>query len=268
MFVMVITMPLLIPPLLQRAFMVNNEFSSSLVLTDTVSDNRGNYLTDIPVLCYHRIRVLKTRDGKLMRTYSVAPETFANQMKTLHDSGYQSILPDQVFDHMVHAKPLPLKPVIISFDDTVDEQFFIGKREMDKYGFKGVYFIMTISINRPGYMSSGMIKQLSDEGHAVQNHSWDHHMVTQFSPANWDKQVSQAGKTIEELTARTVNCFAYPNGIWDVHAIAELKKRGYRMAFILSGKKDNIDPVFTIRRMVVTNQMIGNKLIRAIKENF
>ena len=54
---------------------------------------------------------------------------------------------------------------MITFDDTDEEQYSIGAAEMNKYGFKGVYFIMTISIGKPRYMSREQLKQLSDEGH-------------------------------------------------------------------------------------------------------
>jgi peptidoglycan/xylan/chitin deacetylase (PgdA/CDA1 family) len=58
------------------------------------------------------------------------------------------------------------------------EQFSIGASEMEKYGFKGVFFVMT-AINRPNYLSSDEIK-LADAGHEVAAHTWDHHMVTKY----------------------------------------------------------------------------------------
>jgi peptidoglycan/xylan/chitin deacetylase (PgdA/CDA1 family) len=49
------------------------------------------------------------------------------------------------------------------------EQFSIGASEMEKYGFKGVFFVMT-AINRPNYLSSDEIK-LADAGHEVAAHT-------------------------------------------------------------------------------------------------
>jgi hypothetical protein len=48
---------------------------------------------EVPVLCYHRIRKILSSDGENMKTYSVNPTAFAEQMKALRDNGYQTILP-------------------------------------------------------------------------------------------------------------------------------------------------------------------------------
>jgi peptidoglycan/xylan/chitin deacetylase (PgdA/CDA1 family) len=46
---------------------------------------------------------------------------------------------------------------------------------MEKYGFKGVFFVMTVSINRPNYFIKEQIKELSDTGNVIAAHTWDHH---------------------------------------------------------------------------------------------
>ena len=114
----------------------------------------------VPVLCYHHIRDAKPRDSENMKSYSVSPSSFAAQMKALSDSGYSAVLPDQLYDYLVNNVELPAKPVMITFDDTDGEQFSIGATEMQKYGFKGVFFIMTVAINRPRYMTKEQIKNL------------------------------------------------------------------------------------------------------------
>jgi peptidoglycan/xylan/chitin deacetylase (PgdA/CDA1 family) len=45
---------------------------------------------------------------------------------------------------------------------------------------------MTVSINRPGYMSKEQIKSLSDSGNVVAAHTWDHHMVTKYTGDDWN----------------------------------------------------------------------------------
>ena len=37
-----------------------------------------------------------------MKSYSVSPAAFAEQMKALTDSGFQTILPDQLYDYLVY----------------------------------------------------------------------------------------------------------------------------------------------------------------------
>lgn len=223
---------------------------------------------EVPVLCYHHIREAKAGQSESLKSYSVSPSQFAGQMKALKDSGYETILPDQLYEYLVHDGTIPAKPVMLTFDDTDEEQFSIGEAEMKKYGFKGVYFIMTISINRPRYMSKEQLKQLADNGNFVEAHTWDHHMVTKYQGADWDTQLVKPKKKIEEITGKPVNYFAYPFGLWNQAAIPELKSRGYQMAFTLSGKRDSIEPLYTIRRMLVPGQWSTPGMLKAMKQTF
>ncbi|MEP7252721.1 MAG: polysaccharide deacetylase family protein [Ginsengibacter sp.] len=223
---------------------------------------------EVPVLCYHHIREAKQGQSESMKSYSVTPAQFAEQMKALKDSGYESVLPDQLYEYLVHDGPMPAKPVMLTFDDTDEEQFSIGETEMQKYGFKGVYFIMTISINRPRYMSKDQLKQLADDGNVVEAHTWDHHMVTKYKDADWDIQLVKPTKQIEGITGKSVKYFAYPFGLWNQAAIPELKSRGYKMAFILSTKRDSTEPLYTIRRMIVPTQWSTPGMFKAMKQTF
>jgi peptidoglycan/xylan/chitin deacetylase (PgdA/CDA1 family) len=222
--------------------------------------------TEVPVLCYHHIRS-KYSSGS-MQEYEVTPAAFAGQMKALNDSGYKTILPDDLYEYLVHGAALPAKPVMLTFDDTDEEQFTIGATEMKKYGYKGVFFVMTISINRPRYMNEQQLKQLSDEGNAIEGHTWDHHMVTRYTTASWDTQLVKPQKRLEAITGKPVIYFAYPFGLWNKEAIPVLKDHGYKLAFILSTKRDSTEPLYTIRRMIVPGQWSTQGMIKAMKTTF
>ncbi len=222
----------------------------------------------VPVLCYHHIREAKPGQSETLKSYSVSPESFAEQMKALKDSGYETILPGDLYDYLVHGGKLPAKPVMLTFDDTDEEQYSIGYPEMKKYGFKGVFFIMTISINRPRYMTTEQLKELSDNGNAVEAHTWDHHMVSKYKGADFDIQFVKPKKKVEDITGKPADYFAYPFGIWSMSAIPELKKAGYKMAFILSTKRDSTEPLYTIRRMIVPGQWSTPGVFKAMKQTF
>src|SRR5690606_354128 len=159
----------------------------------------------IPVLCYHHIREAKPGQSENFKTYSVTPAQFAEQMKALHDSGYHTILPDQLYNYLVYNDELPAKPVMITFDDSIEGQYTIGDKDMYKDAFKGVFFLMTISIDKPRYMTKENIKELADAGHAMESHTWDHHMVTKITGDEFEKQFSGSNKTIEEITGKKVS---------------------------------------------------------------
>ena len=206
---------------------------------------------EVPILCYHQIRDWTASDSKSSHEMIVPVALFKAQLKMLADSGYHTILPDQLYNYLTTGAPLPPKSFMLTFDDTDDDQFNIAFPEMKKYGFKGVYFIMTVSLNRPRYMKREQVKELADAGNVVASHTWDHQMFTHYkTPEDWTTQVDKPKKQIEELTGKPADYFAYPYGVWDKEGIPELKKRGIKAAFILSTKRDPEEPLYTIRRMI------------------
>jgi peptidoglycan/xylan/chitin deacetylase (PgdA/CDA1 family) len=216
-------------------------------------------LKQVPVLCYHRIA------HQPKGIYTVSPEAFESQMQLLADSGYVSILPAQLYDYLVHDVPLPHKPVMLTFDDSRAEHFAIAAPVMEKYQFRGVFFIMTITCNKPNYLTKPQIAQLAKAGHAIGLHSWDHHRVTQYiTPDDWQKQVISPQAMLETLTGQPIDVWAYPYGIYN-HESAQVLSQYFRLSFILSGQRDPLLPLQTIRRIVVT-ECSGPQLLKRIRQ--
>ncbi len=223
---------------------------------------------EVPVLCYHHIRDRNWPAGSRMSEYEVKIQAFKDQMKSLADSGYRTVTPDEYVSYLKYGTPLPDKPVMLTYDDTDKEQYTIGAAEMNKYGFKGVFFIMTISIGRPNYMTKEELKNLSDSGHVIAAHTWDHHRVTKYTDEDWDEQLTESAKKLETITGRPVKYFAYPFGLWNQPAIPQLQKRNIAAAFQLSAKRDSAQPLYTLRRMIVPGSWSVNTMHRAIKNTF
>src|SRR5579871_2347408 len=118
----------------------------------------------IPVLCYHQIRDWRATDSKRSKDYIVPVNAFKQQLKMLAESGYHTISPDELYDYLTKGAPLPSKPVMLTYDDTDLGQFTVAYPEMQKYNFKGLFFIVTVSLNRANYMSRDQVEQLSDAG--------------------------------------------------------------------------------------------------------
>lgn len=222
---------------------------------------------EVPVLCYHQIRNWRTTDSKQAKDYIVPVDGFKAQMKMLADSGYHTILPDELRNYLVYGTSLPSKPFMITFDDTDLDQYTIAAPEMARYGFKGVFFIMTVSIGRPNYMNSSQIKELSGAGHVIGSHTWDHHNVKKYEGEDWVTQIEKPTKRLKEITGKDVKYFAYPFGLWNPEAIPELAKRGFAGAFVLAEERDEQQPLFTIRRIIAsgywTSQSLHNSMINS-----
>ena len=222
----------------------------------------------VPILCYHQIRDWTGRDSKNAKDYIIPVAQFKAQMKMLADSGYHTVLPDQLYAYMTTGAKLPSKPVMLTFDDTDLDQFTVARPTLEKYGYKAVYFVMTVSLGRPRYMSKAQVKQLSDEGNVIGSHTWDHHNVKKYQGQDWVTQIEKPTKTLEEITGKKINYFAYPFGLWNSQAFPELKKRGFVAAFSLAEKRDQTDPLFTIRRIIASGYWTPRTLHNNMVQSF
>jgi peptidoglycan/xylan/chitin deacetylase (PgdA/CDA1 family) len=225
----------------------------------------------VPILCYHQIRDWTAKDSKSAKDYIIPVKTFKEHIKLLADSGYNSIQPDELYNYLAYGDKLPEKPVMITFDDTDYDQFEVGATELAKYGYKGVYFIMTVSIGRNGkvhYMSKENIKELADKGNAIGSHTYDHQNVKKLVGEDWTKQIDKPTKTLEEITGKKIDNFAYPFGLWNKEAIPELKKRGFKDAYILATSRDENNPLYTIRRIIASGYWSANTLHNSIVNSF
>jgi peptidoglycan/xylan/chitin deacetylase (PgdA/CDA1 family) len=226
----------------------------------------------VPILCYHQVRNWKPTDGKVGKDYIVEVENFKNHIKMLVDSGYNTILPDQLYAYLNEGKPLPKKPIMLTFDDTDLDQFTVVNPLLKKHGYKAVYFIMTVSIGKKGkfvdYMSSDQIKQLSDEGNVIGSHTYDHKNFKKYEGKDWEEQLDKPTKRLEEITGKKIEYFAYPFGLWNSKGIPELKKRGFKMAFSLADKRDPNEPLYTVRRIIASGYWSPKTLHNSIVRSF
>lgn len=223
---------------------------------------------EVPILCYHQVRDYKPSDSKTAKDYIVPVNVFRDQMQWLADSGYTAILPGQLHDYLMTGTGLPAKPVLITFDDTRLDQFTAALPELNKHGFKAAFFIMTVSLNKPGYMSREQVKQLADEGHTIGSHTYDHKNVKTYTVDDWVEQVQKPSKQLQTITGKPVEYFAYPFGLWNKEAISKLKDHDFKAVFQLSAKRDENDPLFSVRRIIVPGSWSGATMIKVMKRSF
>jgi peptidoglycan/xylan/chitin deacetylase (PgdA/CDA1 family) len=222
----------------------------------------------VPILCYHQIRDWKPTDSKVSRDYIVPPAAFAAQMRMLADSGYHTISPDLLYAYLISGARLPSKPILLTFDDTDLDQYTVAYPEMRKYGFKGMFFIMTVSLGKAHYMSREQVHTLSEDGNTIGSHTWDHHNVKKYEGNDWITQLDKPTKQLEQITGKSIRYFAYPFGLWNTAAFPELKKRGFVAAFQLNEKPDPQDPLYSIRRIIVPGTWNGSSLNHWIVRDF
>jgi len=216
----------------------------------------------IPVLCYHNIGPLKKGNSP---AYTIDAEQFNAHIKMLSDSGYTAILPDQLCEYLTNGKTLPFKSIMITFDDSHEDHFTTAAPILKRFGYRGVFFIMTVTIGKYAYLTGAQIKELSDSGHVIAGHTWNHPSITKLKGQDWNMQISRPKEILEKITGRPVQYFAYPYGAWDDKAIDQLKKREIKAAFQLLEKQSEKEPLYTIRRLMVSGDWSAATLYKHIK---
>lgn len=225
---------------------------------------QGIAFQKIPALSYHNVRAFTTKNP----AYFITPERFENHLYQLKENGYRTILPEEVEQIVLDGKEVNEKVVLISFDDTRADHFTNAAPLLEKYGFRGVFYIMTVSIGKPGYMTKAQIKELAERGHAIGLHTWDHQDLRKITEDQWRTQLDKPKALLEEITGKNITSLAYPFGLWNKEVILQVKNRGIHFAFQLGGKMDPNDPVFSLPRILVPGNWSGDRLIEEIERVF
>lgn len=221
-----------------------------------------NLNMNVPVLSYHNITTIVGKN----KAYSITPAAFESQIRSLKDNGFVTILPEDLYEHLTCNKPLPARPVIISFDDSRKEHRIKVAPVLEKYGFKATFFIMTVTINKKNYMTADDIRSLSQHGHTIGHHTWDHPDLRKLPADGWAIQIDKAKTILEKIIGKPVHFFAYPFGSWNNNVIEQIKKRNFLLAFQLSGRQSTKYPLFTVRRLLVSGNWSGDQLCKEINK--
>lgn len=204
------------------------------------------------MLCYHQIRDWRPADSRSDRSIITPVAVFEQQMNTLVQLGYHTVTPDQLYRYLVSGSPLPSRPMLISFDDGSMGQWPNAFPILRAHRFTATFFIMTVTIDKPGgWLSIRQIQALDRSGMTIGIHTWDHHPVTGYTTADWRVQLTGAKSTLERIVGHPVPWFAYPYGAWNAAALPHLADGGVVMAFQLAGRSSSSDaPLLTVRRLM------------------
>jgi hypothetical protein len=134
------------------------------------------------------------------------------------------------------------KFVILTFDDDWKGQYLHIKPILEKYGFKGTFFVTCNCLtyqnltycNNFGLPSHVMtwndVKILQDEGHDIQSHGMSHKDLTQLSRQALEYEVGQSKQCLlDNGINSTIFANAFSTG-WDNATVVEVIAKYYDMA--------------------------------------
>lgn len=192
----------------------------------------------VPILMYHRIADVPGDRNAL------PAEKFEQQLRYLAQNGYNAILPDELYAHYAHKKPLPPRPVMLTFDDGYEDNFTTALPLLQKYKMKAVVFPIADWIGRTNHwedfgkqetttMTKEQLCKWLKAGMDIQPHTCTHPFLTGCTGAKLDDEMSRSKQSLEKLLRRKMNYICYPYGFFDYNTIKAAKKAGYKMAFAI-----------------------------------
>lgn len=184
-------------------------------------------VADIPILNYHKI-------DYLYHALSLSPQQFEEQMAYLHDQGFNTITPDQLMDHLNHGKPLPEKPILITFDDGYLDNYTNAYPIMKKYGFTGTIFVVTSFIGvDERFMNWGQVREMKKNGFVFGSHTVSHAALTKVTREQALEELTLSRKDMEKELGTKPRYFAYPTGAYNKQIEELVKQSGYKAAFTI-----------------------------------
>lgn len=179
-----------------------------------------------PVLMYHVINP-PPAGAPFPGLYVPAPE-FAQQMQALARAGFHAVTLQQLWRHWQQGTPLPVKPVVITFDNGYQSQYTNALPILRKLGWKAVENMQLTGLPpSQGGLSESQVRGLVAAGWELDTQGFSHADLITLSPAELHYQVAISRQTIQRRYDVPVRWFCYPSGHYDAAVIAAVKGAGY-----------------------------------------
>lgn len=190
------------------------------------------------------------------RVSSVTPKEFRAHLQYLKDNQFQVIGLDVLLQQLQTGAPIADNAVVITFDDSYENNFTTAHPILQEFGFPYTIFISPGAIDeRVGpVLTWQQVKKMSDDGVLVANHAmWHEHMAKPNAgetEAAWlarmEQSILQAEQRIKDETGQQHKWLAYPYGEFSdpLEALVE------RLGFIGIGQQSGaIGPLTKLTRI-------------------
>lgn len=225
----------------------------------------------IPVLCYHNVATEEERNKfPQEKIWTMELNNFDQQMKYLYENGYKTLTMDEFYDWKKGNIELPLKSVLITFDDGFYSNYYYAFPILKKYNFKATVFLIGQDIapyeptwngNLVESMSLKIINKCKIEYPNIefQSHSLRLHRKGILKDKK-KEEIKKDFKDFKEMI-KEVEYFAYPFGEYNENIINILKESKFKLAFIYGPNKEDYrkasrkDDDYLIPRLNINNDM-------------
>jgi peptidoglycan/xylan/chitin deacetylase (PgdA/CDA1 family) len=198
----------------------------------------------LAILMYHRVEIVPERAAH-PRNF-VPPALFRDQLAALRDWGYRSITLDDWLAYRDHERPLPSRPLIVTFDDGYRSIVDHAWPLLRAHGFHATTFVVTGQIGgtnvwdrherQEPLLSADDVIALRKDGMRFGSHTRTHRPLTRLSPDEAEDELRTSRRELSDLLGEPVSWLAYPFNNHN-RALRETARRaGYTVAVRGTGR--------------------------------
>jgi peptidoglycan/xylan/chitin deacetylase (PgdA/CDA1 family) len=197
----------------------------------------GTTAPHVPILAYHEIS--PTPHPKY-RAFTVTPSQFDRQMNWLARKGYRTITFDDLVAHRSGGRPLPSRPVIITFDDGCRSAAEYAAATLPNYGFSATFYLVPAVIGSATtwardrrylpVLDWNMAERLQALGFTCGSHTFNHRRLATVDAAECRDELERSRAILEERLGREVVHLSYPHGSFNAEVRRMAAEAGYRTA--------------------------------------
>jgi peptidoglycan/xylan/chitin deacetylase (PgdA/CDA1 family) len=180
--------------------------------------------TPVPILMYHVIA--HPPDDAPYPDLYVTPRRFAEHVADLARHRYHVVTLQQVWDHWHGGRPLPPKPVVVSFDDGSRGWYTHAYPNLRRHGWVGTMNLALSHLNRVD-LRIRWVRRLIAAGWELASHTFTHRDLTALSGPDLRRELVGSRARLRRLFGVPVNFFCYPSGRYDATVLDAVRKAGY-----------------------------------------
>ncbi|MFE2042788.1 polysaccharide deacetylase family protein [Streptomyces sp. NPDC059477] len=189
----------------------------------------------VPILMYHSVAVDPNR---ATRALSVSPEAFAEQMGLVDGLGMTPLTTADLCGRWRRGRPLPPRPVLITFDDGYEGVHRHALPVLARHGFTATLFVSTGWL-RGAYDTGGaldtmldwdQVRELAAAGVEIGGHSHSHPQLDQVDDDTLHTELRGCREIVAGELGTPPASFAYPYGHSDRRVREEVRATGYAQA--------------------------------------
>ena len=159
----------------------------------------------ILVLTYHKVLRGPDPDSEF---YTLQAEQLERQLELLAQSGLHALSPEK----LVGFEPPSQGAYLLSFDDGTVDHYEVVLPLLARYGCRAVFFVPTAKLDRPGYLTSNRVTEMSRAGQTIGLHSHEHRRMDGLGEEDIRVQMQLSRQIIGDLTGKRPVFFAPPGG--------------------------------------------------------